>query len=86
MRERAVSQPVRGTRDRRGNGIAVLRGDGRPGSAAVRRASGGESCLEAVADGKATLNDALASINDATWDVIRETHERELLEARSDLA
>ncbi|MCA8383421.1 hypothetical protein LGN22_31385 [Burkholderia cenocepacia] len=45
-----------------------------------------QSCFEAVADGKAALNDALASINDTTWDAIRETPERELLEARSDLA
>ncbi len=45
-----------------------------------------KSCFEAVADGKATLDDALATIDDATWDVIRATHERELLEARSDVA
>ncbi|MDN7493147.1 MULTISPECIES: DUF4123 domain-containing protein [unclassified Burkholderia] len=36
-----------------------------------------QACLEAVAQGETTLNDALATIDDATWDAIRDAHERE---------
>ncbi|MGN7985024.1 DUF4123 domain-containing protein [Burkholderia sp. 22313] len=43
-------------------------------------------CLEAVAQGETTLNDALATIDDATWDAIRDAHERESLEARRGVA
>ena len=39
-----------------------------------------QACLGAVAQGEATLNDALATIDDATWDAIRDAHERESLE------
>ncbi|WP_322027236.1 DUF4123 domain-containing protein [Burkholderia sp. BCC1977] len=38
-------------------------------------------CLGAVAHGETTLNDALATIDDATWDAIRDAHERESMEA-----
>jgi len=38
------------------------------------------ACLGDVAHRKVTLNDALAAIDDATWDAIRDAHERELLE------
>ncbi|KVC49626.1 DUF4123 domain-containing protein [Burkholderia diffusa] len=44
------------------------------------------ACLGAVAHGETTLNDALASIDDTTWDAIRDAHERELTEAHRGLA
>ncbi|WP_027783385.1 MULTISPECIES: DUF4123 domain-containing protein [Burkholderia] len=44
------------------------------------------ACLGAVAHGETTLNDALATIDDATWDAIRDAHERELLEVHSGVA
>jgi hypothetical protein len=40
-----------------------------------------QACLGAVAQGEMTVDDALATIDDATWDAIRDAHERELLEA-----
>ncbi|RQR47239.1 DUF4123 domain-containing protein [Burkholderia sp. Bp9140] len=40
-----------------------------------------QACLGAVAHGQTTLNDALATIDDSTWDAIRDVHERESLEA-----
>ncbi|TGN94038.1 DUF4123 domain-containing protein [Burkholderia sp. USMB20] len=43
-------------------------------------------CLGAVAHGETTLNDALATIDDATWDAIRDAHERESMEVRRGVA
>ncbi|RQS17603.1 DUF4123 domain-containing protein [Burkholderia sp. Bp8998] len=43
-------------------------------------------CLGAVAHGGTTLNDALATIDDATWDVIRDADEQALPEVRSAVA
>ncbi|EKS9915709.1 DUF4123 domain-containing protein [Burkholderia multivorans] len=45
-----------------------------------------KSCLEAASRGETSVDAALASIDDATWDAIRDMHERELLEAREDAA
>ncbi|MCA8409377.1 DUF4123 domain-containing protein [Burkholderia cenocepacia] len=45
-----------------------------------------KSCLEAASRGETSVDAALASIDDATWDAIRDAHERGLLEARSDVA
>ncbi|EKS9799446.1 MULTISPECIES: DUF4123 domain-containing protein [Burkholderia] len=45
-----------------------------------------KSSLEAVSRGETSVDAALASIDDATWDAIRDAHERALLEARSDVA
>ncbi|MBM2767934.1 DUF4123 domain-containing protein [Burkholderia anthina] len=45
-----------------------------------------QACLGAVAQGEATLNDALATIDDATWDAIRDAHERESLETLRGMA
>lgn len=45
-----------------------------------------KSLLEAVSRGETSVDAALASIDDATWDAIRDAHERALLEARSDVA
>ncbi|WGS42443.1 DUF4123 domain-containing protein [Burkholderia sp. JSH-S8] len=38
-----------------------------------------QACLAAVAHGETNLDDALLTIDDATWDAIRDAHERELL-------
>ncbi|PRH20200.1 DUF4123 domain-containing protein, partial [Burkholderia multivorans] len=40
----------------------------------------------AASRGETSVDAALASIDDATWDAIRDAHERELLEAREDAA
>ncbi|MCA8034022.1 DUF4123 domain-containing protein [Burkholderia arboris] len=45
-----------------------------------------KSRLEAASRGETSVDAALASIDDATWDAIRDAHERELLEARNDVA
>ncbi|WP_322088026.1 DUF4123 domain-containing protein [Burkholderia sp. BCC1999] len=45
-----------------------------------------KSRLEAASRGETSVDAALASIDDATWDAIRDAHERALLEARSGVA
>ncbi|WP_176051193.1 DUF4123 domain-containing protein [Burkholderia sp. BCC1644] len=45
-----------------------------------------KSRLEAASRGETSVDAALASIDDATWDAIRDAHERALLEARGDVA
>ncbi|MGU7776016.1 DUF4123 domain-containing protein [Burkholderia sp. MR1-5-21] len=45
-----------------------------------------QACLAAVARGETSLDDALLTIDDATWDAIRDAHERELLETRRGVA
>jgi hypothetical protein len=43
------------------------------------------ACLAAASRGETSLDGALATIDDATWDAIRDAHERGLREARSDV-
>jgi len=45
-----------------------------------------QSRLEAVARGETSVDAALASIDDATWDAIRDAHDRGMPEARSAVA
>ncbi|WP_261529337.1 DUF4123 domain-containing protein [Burkholderia multivorans] len=44
------------------------------------------TCLAAVSRAEISLEDALLTIDDATWDAIRDAHDRSLLEARNDAA
>jgi len=45
-----------------------------------------KASLEAASRGEIGVDTALMAIDDATWDAIRDAHERELLEARSGVA
>ncbi|EDT04431.1 conserved hypothetical protein [Burkholderia ambifaria IOP40-10] len=45
-----------------------------------------QACLTAVSRGETSLDDALLTIDDATWNAIRDDYDRSLLEERSDVA
>ncbi|MGZ2743536.1 DUF4123 domain-containing protein [Burkholderia stagnalis] len=45
-----------------------------------------QACLAAVSRGETSLDDALLTIDDATWNAIRDAHDRGLLEVRGGVA